>query len=311
MASGWRYLPSVGSWLLHMPAKTKDLPYSTSLGNVVAQSLSNGQCLHMSQPASVQELVFFASMPASERSAAMAPVTQKARLQHRKAMERSRVYRKQVTSKWSPSLLVLREGVTEKLSALDVEAKETRKKNGKERRCLCPRPAAQSAVNTLKRGAGPPVVLPGLLPSPPGQMNPPPPPRSVMPTPPREPPQKAVRRQASAQVLDYSRASTTPETSVQLESAKLSEKELQVQHIAEILSRMQTVSHESGGMLMSLSTWLFQMSLQMSLRYFQDGHLDASWKDFVCSPLLVGLHPGGGDSWQSQCPSHDGENDLL
>jgi len=141
-ALAWKHLPSVGTWL-HLPAleeaetpaveaeaETKSASFTELAAsleedsleseadsleseaeaeplNVVARACGCGD----DSPFGLRELIWYADVPAYRRASALGPVVLRARQNLRRAMERSKVYRKQVARKcWSPGLDSVNEG---------------------------------------------------------------------------------------------------------------------------------------------------------------------------------------------------------
>ncbi|CAE7503493.1 unnamed protein product [Symbiodinium natans] len=196
----WYHLPSVATWLRTeavAPAAVAEHRFQ-STSNAVAEVLSCASSEpHVSQASlEAAELVTFAAIPASQRSPAMAPAVRSAKQHHRKAMERSKVYRKQVVTKsWSPSasLPVLYEGMAELENRVDGYASDALAADQTRHESVLETPLASRAAQ-LSLSA-----LPGIQKQHPSISRPPPPPRGIMPCPPCDPPHHAMR-QRSAQV---------------------------------------------------------------------------------------------------------------
>eukprot|EP00930_Biecheleria_cincta_P042260 TRINITY_DN29070_c0_g1_i1.p1 TRINITY_DN29070_c0_g1~~TRINITY_DN29070_c0_g1_i1.p1 ORF type:complete len:330 (+),score=62.01 TRINITY_DN29070_c0_g1_i1:149-1138(+) len=134
-AETWRCLPSVGTWLL--PKHKLNLPEAESIPRCQAirdsklllgdlreeveaspEPAANAvvdvffpHCTIEDWPYGLRELVWYANVPALVRADSMAFVVQRAQANLRRAMERSKAYRKQLARKyWTPGLASISEG---------------------------------------------------------------------------------------------------------------------------------------------------------------------------------------------------------
>jgi hypothetical protein len=125
VSPSWHHLPSVATWNLAHPRKlhTNHLQSENCFTACITSDLieplnltcrrkeESKELFNANRCPGMQELAWCAMVPPAFRSRAMAPVVVKTKQALRKAMERSKVYRKQVSQKWwTPSLASVYEG---------------------------------------------------------------------------------------------------------------------------------------------------------------------------------------------------------